>query len=157
MTQQVEARRQKALDGTGVVVNARGAWMRCRDLALREIKASEERHKAIERRLDEVDLVKRFLEKEHDASREEHDRMEALNETLDKLPGEGDVGAILVDMGMRCGKLGALRGGVPPKKAELQGYFESARKHAAVLRTIRALARSELDNLDNNERGRRGL
>ena len=46
--------------------------------------------------------------------------------------------------------LGALRGGVPPKKAELQGYFERERKHGAVLRTIRALARSELDNLDNN-------
>mgnify|MGYP004156955875 CR=1 FL=1 len=36
------------------------------------------------------------------------------------------------------------------KVAELQEYFNRERKHRAVLQTVRSLASSELDNLNNN-------
>ena len=155
VAQQVEARRQKALDGTGVVVNARGAWMRCRDLAEREIKASDERQERIKGRLEEVELVKRFLEKEYESTRKGRLPIDGLAGSLDESKDDpssvADVKAFQVEVETRCAKLGALQGRVPTKLAELQGCFESARKHGAVLHTVRSLARSELYNLDHNE------
>lgn len=156
VAQQVEARRQKALQGSGVVVNARGAWVRCRALAEREIKASDERQERIKGRLEEVELVKRFLEKEHETMREGQPLIEKLmNKALDKrkdfASSVDEMRAFEVELSTCCAKLGALRGGVPKKVAELQGCFEAARQHGAVLHTIRSLARSEIYNLDNND------
>lgn len=155
VAQQVEARRQKALQGSGVVVNARGAWVHCLDLAEREIKASDERQERIKTRLEEVERVKRFLEKEHETAREGLPLIEKLNKALENSKGFAssvdDVKAFEVELNTRCAKLGALRGKVPNKVAELQGCFEAARQHGAVLQTVRSLARSEIYNHDQND------
>ena len=151
----MEARRQKALGGAGVVVNARGAWVHCHTLAEREIKASDERQERINTRLEEVLLVKRFLEKEHESTRKGLPPIEGLAGSLDKSKDDpssvDDVKTFQVEVETRCAKLRALLGVVPAKEAELQDYFERERKHGAVLHTIRSLARSELYNLDHNE------